>query len=397
MKARLLNLWDSFRSSFWFVPVLMTSAAFALAITMPQLDIELRWIFGEQGRWIRMTPSSAQATLSSIAGAMVTSGGVVFSITIAALSVATSQFGSRLIRNFRNDSMTHVTLGAFVATSLYCLIVLATIRDTDDFQVPQLSVYLGILFAIICLSMLIFFVHNTAVSIQASSVIGISASELNQAIDRIFPERIGDDAPPQQQSPDTIQEQIEMLGSNSQVVEARSEGFLQAIDAEGLMQLAVVHELTLEVLCQPGEFLTLDLPIVKAWPGDELSSAIAHEIAAAFITGAYRTPRQDVIYAIDELVEVGVRALSPGINDPFTAMSCVERLAAALGRLAGREMPAPFRYDDEKQLRVIARPMTFAQAMHTAFDQIRQHAARGFCRVAQDASEDGGDCRANAA
>lgn len=378
MKARILNLWDGFRSSFWFVPTLMTLGGFFTSLGMLELDYEISDSLFEHYGWLKMTPPAARSTLSSIASAMVTSAGVVFSITMVSLSITASQFGSRLIRTFRNNVVTHVTLGAFVATSLYCLLVLAAVRDFDGSgYVPHLSVYLGIVLAVFCLCTLIYFIDDMAISIQAQSVVRASAADLDAAIDRIFPERLGESPSDPAKQADIIR-QLDQLGNDGRVIQSTREGYLQAIDSEGLMSVAKDNDLTLELLCQPGDFIMRDLPLVKIWQqnDNEVGEEVIEIITSSVITGSTRTPRQDVVYSINELVEVAVRALSPGINDPFTAMTCIDRLGAALGRLAGRTIPSPYRHDGKGHLRIIARPVEYKTAVDAAFDQIR-HYARG--------------------
>lgn len=374
MRARLTNLWDNFRSSLWFVPTSLSLAVIVLAVVMVRLDIAVGFSIVRQAPWAAMAPSAARAVLSAIAGAMVTSTSLVFSITIVAVSIAASQFGSRLIRTFRNNRVTHWTLGAFVATSLYCLLLLVVVREGEDAQfVPYLAVYLGILFAICCLGILIYFIHDTAVSVQAPSIVGASARDLDSAVERLFPFRLGE--PSSEAEMETSgREQLARLDGDGEVVLSTREGYVQAVDTDTLMDVACEREIVVELLARPGTFLTRDLPLAKVWSQESPGDDIAKAISATFITGSERTPRQDVKYAVNELVEVAVRALSPGINDPFTAMNCVDRLGAAVGRLAKREIPSAYRYDKEGHLRILARPFLFDEVLDTAFNQIRQHA-----------------------
>jgi uncharacterized membrane protein len=155
---------------------------------------------------------------------------------------------------------------------------------------------------------------------------------------------------------------------------------VQAIDGEGLMQLAMEHDLIVHVKHRPGYFVVQGHALAAVWPGDRLDERLAEAIRDAFLIGAERNLTQDVEFAVDQLVEVAVRALSPGINDPFTAMTCIDRLGEARCRLAERVLPSPFRYDDDGQLRVIAHSFTFADVTGTAFNQIRQY-GRGSAAV----------------
>lgn len=374
MNTRIAYLWDGFRSSLWFVPTILSLAVALLAPLAVRVDIELHGWLPEHVPWLVMTPSSAQATLSAIAGAMVTSTSLVFSITIVAVSIAASQFGSRLIRTFRNNRVTHWTLGAFVATSLYCLMLLVVVREGEDAQfVPHVAVYLAMLAALGCMGLLIFFIHNTAVSVQAPNIVRASAKDLDDSIERLYPSKLGE--PPENAGDDrALREQYENLGEDCHVVCSTREGYVQAIDFEAVMSLACESEVVIELLARPGTFLTENLPLAKFWLCSEPDEETGEHLSQAFITGSVRTPRQDAKYAVNEVVEVAVRALSPGINDPFTAITCVDRLGAAIGRLAVKRIPSAFRQDDEGQLRVVAWPVTFSEMLDAAFNQIRQNA-----------------------
>jgi len=374
MQARLANLWDGFRGSFWFMPTNLSLLAAILAAVVIRVDVEIdHWLL-RNSPWLAMTPSAARATLSAIAGAMVTSTSLVFSITIVAVSIAASQFGSRLIRTFRNNRVTHWTLGAFVSTSLYCLLLLVVVREGDGSQfVPHLAVYLGMLFAICCLGLLIYFIHNTAVSVQAPNIVRASARDLDDAIERLYPSKLGE-PPEDHQNEPRSKKQYEKLGDEFHIVSSTREGYVQAIDSDTVMHVARESKIVIELLARPGTFLTKNLPLAKYWSRSADDEEICNRISAVFITGSVRTPRQDVKYAVNELVEVAVRALSPGINDPFTTITCIDRLGASVGRLAERKIPSAFRHDDEGELRMLARPVTFGELLDAAFNQIRQHA-----------------------
>ena len=173
MRAQLLKYWDRIRSSFWFLPSLMACGAVALALATVALDGSVTDDWLQTLAWVYTGGAEgASAVLETIAGSMITIAGVVFSLTLVALSLASSQFGPRLLRNFMRDTANQVVLGTFVATFLYCLLVLRTIRRADEVAfVPHLSVTLGVLFAIASLGVLIYFIHHVSVSIQADEII----------------------------------------------------------------------------------------------------------------------------------------------------------------------------------------------------------------------------------
>lgn len=380
MKTYLLNLWDNARTSYWFVPSLLTAAAFGLSLVMPLLDS----VISESGSWlptwILTTNGTARATLSAMASAMIAVTGTVFSITIVTLSLTSQQFGPRLLRRFMFDLTTQFTLGVFVSTGFYCLMLLRVVgADNNGIEAPHLSVFIGIVLVVFSMVMLIIFIHHVAVLIQAPQVVAGVGSDLDDAIVRLFPESAGRAAKETDAQESACHQQAQALGEPTLVVPSQAEGYLQAIAADSMVQWACQNELLAKVRARPGDFVAIDSPLAELWVEQELAEddskrdQLVAQLNEMFIVGVRRTPRQDVECAVNELVEVAVRALSPGINDPFTAINCVDRLAASLGRLARREIPSAYRCDSDGQLRVIARPVKFANVLDAAFNQIRQH------------------------
>lgn len=367
MRGRLLALWEQLRTSFWFVPTLMVLGASGLALTTVAIDESERFAFVSEVGWVYTGgPEGARALLSTVAGSVITVAGVTFSITIAALTLASSQFGPRLLRSFVRDTGNQVVLGTFIATFTYCLLVLRTVRGVEDIRfVPHISVSVGVALAMASLGVLIYFIHHVAISIQVEQVIAAVSEELDEAIDRLFPERLGHGPPPE-----TAPHQPD---STPALVVAHHGGYVQVIDTDALMHLACEHDLVLRLVKQPGDFVVVDDALACIWPEARADEEVAGRLNQAFVLGTQRTHIQDVLFAVNQLVEVAVRALSPGINDPFTAMVCIDRLGAALCRVAGRRLPALHRYDDGGRLRVIVEPVTFAAIVNAAVDQIRQY------------------------
>ncbi|MEO7727369.1 MAG: DUF2254 domain-containing protein [Burkholderiales bacterium] len=376
MKAWALKHWGRIRSSFWFLPSLMAGAAVVLAFATVALDREVTesWLRGLE--WVYSGGAEgASAVLQTIAGSMITIAGVVFSLTLVALSLASSQFGPRLLRNFMRDTTNQLVLGTFIATFLYCMLVLRTIRRAEeDIFVPHLSVSLGVLFAIASLWVLIYFIHHVSVSIQADEIVARVGKELIEGIERLFPEQLGRDGPlppsDAQSNPDPMPAAFDR---EARAVGAEEDGYLQFIDAEALMAAATKENVLVRVELRPGHYVVKDSPVVRVWPGSRLTDELAERVKACFVLDTQRTPVQDIEFSVDQLVEIAARALSPGINDPFTAITCVDRLGSALCRLAQREMPAPYRFDRKNQLRIVAPAITFEGIVDAAFNQIRQH------------------------
>ena len=372
--AKLGKLWDSVHSSFWFVPTLMLVLAIGLSFITIGIDQNRETNIIEKIGWAySLGPSGSRAILSAIAGSMMTVATTAFSITIVALQLASSQFGPRLLRNFMQDTGNQVVLGTFIATFAYCLMVLRTINGVaaNEF-VPHLAVTVGIGLAIASISVLIYFIHHSAESIQVDRVIKKVGDNLDATIDRLFPDKIGRSASPQQQ-----QESLAAIPPDfdrlSRSIQASESGYIQAIDDNQIMQIATEHNLLLRIEQRPGRFVVKGSQLMRVFPAEKVDKQLAAKIGDTVVFGIQRTERQDLEFSIDQLVEIAARALSPGINDPFTAIRCIDQLSANLCHLAQQEIPAPYRYDNRQRLRVIAEPISFAEAIDAAFNQIRQY------------------------
>ncbi len=376
MKILIFKYWDRIRSSLWFIPLAMAGGTVALAFMIVALDQsmtdELRhgWGLGV----FTAGAEGASVLLGAIAGSMITIAGVVFSMTLVALSLASSQLGPRLLRNFMRDTTTQVVLGMFVSTFLYCLLVLRTIRRAEEVVfVPHLSVTVGLVLAVVSVGVLIYFIHHMSVSLQVNEVVAKVSEELIEGVDRLFPKGIGQGVPLiRTKSPDTAF--LRAFDQESCVVGAAGDGYIQFIDEDVLLALAIKEDVVLRMERRPGHYVVAEQPVVLVWPSEQMTDQIKARIHSAFILGNQRTPHQDFESMVNQLVEIAVRALSPGVNDPFTAITCVYHLGSALSRLAQREIPSPYRNDDaQDQLRVIAHSITFAEVTDTAFNQIRQY------------------------
>ncbi len=375
MKTLLLKYWDRLRSSFWFVPAAMACLAAALAVSAVELDKAvsddwlqfLGWSYsgGAEG---------ASLLLGTVAGSMIAIAGTVFSMTVVALSLASSQLGPRLLRNFMRDTVNQVVLGTFVATFVYCLLVLRTIRRADELLfVPHLSVSIGVLLAVVSVGVLIYFIHHISVSIQADQVVARVGRELDNGIDRLFPGDLGKPACVASEAPGEA-DLPAAFAREARPVGALNDCYLQQIDTGALMALASEDDLLLRLERRPGHYLAKGQAMVMVWPGDRVTEALVDKINATFVIGNQRTATQDIEFTVHQLVEIAVRALSPGINDPFTAIACVDRLGSALCRLARRDMPSTHRFGRDGRLRLVALGSTFAGIVDTAFNQIRQSA-----------------------
>jgi uncharacterized membrane protein len=375
MRIKIRNYWYRLQESFWFLPGVMAAAAILLSFVTIAIDKMLVYREDAQYWWIYGGgPDGARTVLSVIAGSMITVAGVVFSITIVVLSLASSQFGPRLIRNFMNVRANQMVLGTFVATFIYGVLVLRSVNAILDARfVPGLSVTIAVVMSLLSLGVLIYFIHNVSESIQAQNIIARVCRDLDKAVERIFPEKMGqeedlsngpikrDYAIPRACDRDVCQ------------VKADHSGYLQAIDDDALMRIAIEKNLLIHLGYRPGNFITRGSVLVTVWPGERVDEGLSKKINAIFLLGPERTLEQDVEFAISQLVEVAVRALSPGINDPITANTCIDWLGVSLSQLANRKMPSSHRFDQESRLRVICKPFEFGGMVDAAFNMIRQN------------------------
>jgi uncharacterized membrane protein len=372
MKVKLQKLWDSLHSSYWFVPTIMAILAVALAFSMLTLDRMGKVGSIEKWGWIYTGgPDGSRALLSAVVSSMISVTATAFSISIVALQLASSNFGPRLLRTFMQDTGNQIVLGTFISTFIYGLLVLRTVHGEDyDIFVPQLSITVGIVLALISIGVLIYFIHHASTIIQASHVINEVSTDIDGAIERLFPEKIGHTTSEPKHQVGEIPASFDF---EAYPIRATGSGYLQIIDEAELMKLARKHDLLLRVKLRPGKFAIQGSELVMAWPGERVDRKLAEQIENTFILGNERTEQQDIEFPITELVEIALRALSPGINDPFTAIRCIDRLSAGLSRLAQRDFPSPYRYDKDDNLRLIANPVTFTGLADSAFNQIRRY------------------------
>lgn len=364
--TRLRHAWLGLRATFWFVPGLMAAGAVATATISLAIDAGLSdtqlpgWLTGGGA-------DGARALLSTVAGSVVTVAGVAFSITIVALVLASTQFGPRLLSLFMRDLVSQVTLGVFTATFVFCLLVLRSIRSTDEGAefVPQLSVSIAVGLTLLSVAVLVFFFHHVAVAIQAPRLVATVAHDLDEAIDALTRPVGGRPGP--EPAPDDVP------GPSDRSVASAVTGYVQVVDDVALFDIAERHDIRVRVLARPGLFVLAGNPVFLVRPPEAVTDALVADLLPTLIVGRVRTSEDDIEYSVRQLVEVALRALSPAINDPFTAMAAVDWLGAAIGRLASIDFPPRYRYDDAGTLRVVADMSTFGGIVHTVFSRIRHY------------------------
>ena len=374
-RLQLLQLLYDIRGSYWFLPGLIAGVGIALGLGLVLLDARLgeqwlgqyRWFYGSR-------PEGARAMLSTIAGSTITVAGVVFSITLAAVTYASGQFGPRLLGNFTRDRGNQTTLGVFVGTYLYCLVVLRTIRSAQEASadtggaireafVPHIAMFGGLALAIASTGVLIYFVHHVTVGIHINTVIARVGEKLINDIET------EDDKPqdmptaaPARRSPEAF-------------IDSKKTGYIEAIDFDALLVVACRNNLTMRMLHRSGDFVASGRPLLAVIPNGQVDDKVCAACLAAFAFGQQRSSQQDLRFAIDELVEIAARALSPGVNDPFTAIGCIDWLGAAVGELERSRAPCEWLVDDDGAPRVGLNPLRFEDYLQSAFGQLRRYVA----------------------
>jgi len=371
MITKLRHWWQEMRSSLWFIPAVVVMISVGLAAALIALDlnsgrhVDKKWplIFGSGA-------DGARGLLSSVAASMITVAGIVFSITIVALALTSSQYTSRVLRNFMRDWINQLVLGVFVGIFAYCLVVLRTIRGGDEGAfVPSLAVFGGLVLAFVGIAFLIFFIHHIAMSIQASNIIAKAAEETIIAVDHLFPKGLGEEG---KEDEDDNYEMVLAEQPWSPVPALRT-GYIESIDEEALLDLARELGTVLRMERSIGEFVIDGYPLVSVASPVEFSEGSIAKLNAIYVISKLRSVQQDAGFGIRQIVDIAMKALSPGINDTTTAVMCIDYLAAILTRLAAREITRMYRLD-EGELRLIARGPSFESLLAEAFDQIRQNA-----------------------
>jgi uncharacterized membrane protein len=401
MKSKLASLYYAVRSSFWFIPSVM--AVFAMLAAPLLLRVDEAADLVELSRRIpgpTLTVEGARQILSTIAGAMITVASLVLSMTFVALTLLSQQLGPRILQVFMEDTTTKVTIGIFLATFVFAILTLgATGTGKEGEFVPLLTAYTAGALALVAFGVMINFINHIATSIQADVVISRLGDELNAAISSELAR---------------TKENVRWLQSDGADTHGAlpepdltyftldRSGYIETIDELAALEFARNRNVHLQLLCRPGHYILRGIPVAALEPieDSELSAGdgnddssnedtksgeeddpIAREVQSLFTTGARRTRRQHVEFEIHALVEIALRALSPGINDPFTALTSIDRLTDGLSRILAREGSRRILVDDDGVCRVSFYPTPFEHYLDSAFFPIRQ-AAPGNTMVA---------------
>ena len=365
---------EAARTNLWLVPTAETLAASALFLVTRAVDSAAYYRGWQLPGWvIAGSADGARQILTTLAAALITVVGVVFSVILVALTLTSTQFGPRMLRNFIRDRGTQWTLGTFVATFVYAMLDLVAVGSgpKGDF-VPHVSITVVLLLTVVDIGVLIYFIHHVALMIQLPQVIAGIAGDLAQAVDQETASNGGRRTPPGPTPEfDLLAALIERGGG---VVAAPESGYLQFVRRPMLVDLAVKHDAVIRLHHRPGHFVVAGHPFLTVWPA-AAAPEIERWLRRAHITGPHRTLTQDVAFAVDQLVEIAIRALSPAVNDTFTALTCIDWLGASLSRIAADWDPDPVRRDGQGLVRLITAPVSYERLVERAYEKIRQAAA----------------------
>jgi uncharacterized membrane protein len=361
---------ETLRTNLWLIPAIESMAAVLLfAITLGIDRAAGRGQISLPSWVISGSPDAARQILSSLAGALITVVGVVFSIMIVTLTLASSQFGPRMLRTFIRDRGTQVTLGTFVATFFYAMLVLISIGSTF---VPHLSVTVALALTAIDLGVLIYFIHHTATSIQLPAVIASIAGDLARALeDETGGPADRPDGPVSGPALDVLQARLDRAG---QVVTAPASGYLRFVKHVTLVRIAADCGAVIRLHHRPGHFITQGHPMATVWP-PEVADTIGRRLEGVHITGPLRTLSQDIAFGTDQLVEIAIRALSPAVNDTFTALTCIDWLGDSLSKIAVEWYPQCAHRDQVGEIRLITVPVSYERLVQRSFEKVRQAAS----------------------
>lgn len=365
------NFWNSLLSTLWFVPMFLGACGILLGFVFTGLDYffdaKLRFL----SSFLAVQASAAREILGVIAGSTITVTGTVFSITIVALTLASTQFSPRILRNFMRDAGNQIVLGTLVGIVAYCIVVLRMIRDsagTENFA-PTVAVFFGVIFGFVGIGCLVYFIHHVATSIQATSIIALIAGETVREIKRTYPET--------EPEISLDKESLEIFANpRGQTIPANATGYIQNADVQKLVSLADESDLILKMRRRIGQFSVEGLPllqIVSAPAGFSLDENLIENFQEIYDIGVYRTVEGDVAFGLRQIVDIALKALSPAVNDTTTAVICIDYLSAILSCLAKRPSCPSYIYSGGK-LRLMIEQQRFEDFFDLAFNQIRQNA-----------------------
>lgn len=361
MPPRLGATIERLRSAIWPVPAAMAVAAMILSAITLALDHARPDDAGTSLFLYGGDAESARSLLGAIASALLTFTGLVFSVTMLVLQLASSQLSPRVMRTFLQDRGNQVVLGVFVGTLVYAMLILRAVRSPPEPFVPGLSIWIALLLLLGSVAAFIYYIHHMANAIRATQVMDRVVGETEAAIRARYPDPVEMQA--------SIPEAPR--SAPTRVVRAGRSGSLEAVDIERLVTLATDAGVALEVTPRLGVWVAAGSPVIRVWGGG--GGLDDEHLLEALSIVTERTVAGDPGFGIRQLVDVALRALSPGINDPTTAIQSIDRIHSLLRDLLGRAIPDRRILDDSG--RVTVHPPTWGELVGEAVDELERAAA----------------------
>jgi uncharacterized membrane protein len=372
------HTWDRLTTSFWFTPALMALGAMLLAWVMYWVDGRISNEALQDSPFVLSgTPGELRSALLSMAGTVLATAGVVFTLLTLPLSTVAAQYGSRLLRVFLGDRTTQFVLGMFVATFVYCMAGALSIPPASvQPEAPQLTATVAVYLMLATFATLIILVQHISTMLQAPNIAAAAGAELREVVGTRLSGEVMDDKDIQdgieiRVAPDARNVAAALVETASYQVRARRTGYIQYIDPEIMLALARDRDLVIRLLRKPGEWVQSGATVALVWPDERVGEQLDKLMRRAFQIGNGRTPTQDVEYAVNQLTEVAVRAMSPAINDPFTAMTCLDHMGDGLAKFVRQGEKGTRYYDRSGRLRLVLEPVTFDELLGAAFDMLR--------------------------
>ena len=361
MLPRFLTLWDTVRSSLWALPLAMACAAGVLAYAALNTSLDIQG----GAAWFLYSGTAKQAPqfLSDLMSSMITMATLAISITMVVLTLAAQQLGPRIINSFMRDIRTQAALGLFVSTVVYLLLVLRSTFGKND-EVSNLAVTVGTVLVFVSLATLLLFVHHLARSIIADKAVARVGAQLDSDIARLLPKET-----------DKGDAELPEIKAAGAPVTLSKGGYVQAIGFEQIVNAAAEAGAKVVLELRTGQHVIAGTILGHVSPKKAANEKLSKAIDGAFLVGAERSSVQDLEYSVHQLVEIAVRALSPGINDPYTALAALDRLTLSLADVMKRGRAKTVWRDDLGTLRLVAQTSTFDGITDAAFHQIRQNGA----------------------
>ena len=364
MKHSPTWLLDRFRTSIWPIPILVCLAMFGLALIMIQIERHWGGPFSGYDSLV-MTVPAARQLLGVIAGAVLSVGGVAFSITMVALSLTSGQYGPKILRHFLEDTGSKLSLGLYLGTCVYALVTIFSYAEGDR---PGITAITALSLTVLALAAFIQFIHRTATDLQADQIIERIGGEMRRSL-----EDFGSEESLAQRSRGTLVWRRMARGNPGYTITAQTTGYLQSVDYKGLAAWCEQYDCVAQVRVRPGDFLFQNSGTCRLFGCDsQLLAARMDELTSFFLTGPLRTPVQDVEYPITQLNQLAARALSPGINDPGTAITCIDWFSMALTHIIDRDLPGNVFHGQSGRVRLLLRSNTFAGILKAVYAPLRQ-------------------------